>query len=87
LWAEPFRVAVLGLNEITGLTVSHTALLSTEFLISFSRFGSGGGGGGGGEGHSGCGGVGGDLNISPNTAIPPSHLVIMNTVYSKKKTT
>ena len=57
--AEPFRVAVLGLNEITGLTVSHTALLRTEFLIIFLRFGSGGGGG--------CGG--GDLNISPNTAI------------------
>jgi len=54
--AEPFRVAVLGLNEITGLTVSH---LRIEFLIIFLRFGSGGGGG--------CGG--GDLNISPNTAI------------------
>jgi len=26
--AEPFRIAVLGLNEITGLTVSHTALLN-----------------------------------------------------------
>jgi len=34
--AEPFRVAVLGLNEITSLTVSHTALLrTTEFLIIF----------------------------------------------------
>ena len=30
--AKPFRVAALGLNEITNLTVSHVALLRTEFL-------------------------------------------------------
>jgi len=62
--AEPFSVAVIGLNEITGLTVSHTALLRTEFLIIFLRFGSVGGGG--------CG----DLNISPNAAIPPDLLSV-----------
>jgi len=60
--AEPFRVAVLVLNGITGLTVSHAALLQTEFSIIFLRFGGGGGGGGdGGEG---------DFNISPNRTIP-----------------
>jgi len=34
-------------------------------LIIFLQFGSGGGGGG-------------DLNISPNTAIPPKNLIIAN---------
>jgi len=43
------------------LQVPHIALLrTTEFLIIFIRFGSGGGGG--------------DLNVSPNTAIPSKNL-------------
>jgi len=48
---------VLSLNETTA---SYTALLRMKFLIICLRFGSGSGG---------CGD--GDLNISPNTAIPP----------------
>jgi len=55
--ARPFCIAILGLNEITGLTVSHAALLRTEFLIFFLWFGGG----------SDCG----NSNISPNTEIPP----------------
>jgi len=47
------------------LTVSHAALLQTEFLIIFLRFGGcGGGGGRDGGGES-------DFNISPNSTIPP----------------
>jgi len=53
--AEPFRVAVLGLNEITGLTVSHLARLRTEFLVIFLQLG--------GSSGCGCGGGGGDLKI------------------------
>jgi len=60
---QPFRVAVLGLNKVTGLTVSHAARLWTEFLIIFLRFG--------------CGGGGGDLNISPNTAISPKYQITL----------
>jgi len=57
------QIAVIG--EMFKSPPSHTALLrTTEFLLFFLRFG-GGGDGGGGDG----GGV--DLNISPNTAIPP----------------
>ena len=86
VWTEPFCVAVFGLNEITGLTDSHVALLRTEFLIIFLRFRSSGGGGnlnvsqifflilflrfGGGGG----GRCGGDLNNSQNAAIRPIFL-------------
>jgi len=39
--AEPFRVAILGLNEITDITQRSFA----DGILNFLRFGSGGGGG------------------------------------------
>ena len=58
LFASQFSVEIK-----SHVSVSHAALLQTEFSIIFSRFGGGGGGGGDGGG--------GDFSISPNRTIPP----------------